>query len=104
MKVTKTGICYLYVIELPCPCVCVCVCCPCHCKTPKGRFANFGLQSHNFTYFFSVDDYLRFQIFPFFKSHPSVDQPIADNGEARRGSYVAVVIIVSDQGKMTHET
>ena len=32
-----------------------------------------------------------------------MDQPIVDNGEVRRGSSVAVVIIVSDKRHMTHE-
>ena len=38
-----------------------------------------------------------FHFFLFFWSHSSVNHPIVDNGEARRGSYVAVVIIVSDK-------
>ena len=46
------------VIELPCLCVCVCLSvCMCHCKTPKGHIANIGLQSQNFTFFYSFIDF-----------------------------------------------
>ena len=33
-----------------------------------------------------------------------MDEPTVDNGEIRRGIYVAVVIIVSDKWHMTNET
>ena len=81
-------------------CLCVCLFVRAIAKHPKA--VSLILAITQFYVFFSVSMIL--SVFNFFSSHPSVDQPIVDNGEARRWSYVAVVIIVSDKWHRTHET
>ena len=79
-------------------CVCLFVCAIA--KHPKDISLILADNHTILLIFFSVIDffYIVFAVFlKLFLSYPSVDQPIMDNGEVRRGRSLAVVIIVSDK-------